>query len=645
MTLACGRCRTKKVKCDFTHPVCKRCQQAKAECSYTGSATQLDLFHILKINETVEKLQHRIRGLEEELIRVHRARARRRQHEEEQLAQYPQWNMSLTQDGLRIDTNIMSMHGLYHILFAGHVTAAAAAAAAASYTDEANGKRETTSSRELLWKSGYKSFPLYCTWDGPRQEHEGNADGSSNNGNMSSASSTISSYSSECHSPATESAQSSAPSTPIPSSSSIDHVPRDILHALVVVYDKCFLCFTSPRPHGSILKRFQRDELDPFLANTIFAWAARHATICHNLFPGQDPSQIGEKFFIRAKDLLMERFMTSDVDTVHGLLVMHNYVIGKAGEKHDSEAYMYLGLALRMCFDLGLHRQDAGLDPIELERNRRCFWSCFFFETLCSLNTDKPAPPDDVFDVPFPSPLPHELNTPIQWRVEFMGRRFEIIRIYHSLTSLQAVDAASIEQIGRQAQRWYDSLPSYFRFDADDPLWKTPIKGRTWLREFGCLKLNLEYNHLLCQIHSVLRFHGWSADAKRACRTAADTIVDLMGCWATALPDGWCHVSLEPPTVAVMVYSHFLSDAHVRQRLRRLVQILQASPMHHRRHVMGLLERIHSFLLAPPTTFPSAYQTAPASRVVGEAHHMQQTITDRYPTDSYYSYDWDWFAN
>lgn len=618
-----------------------------AECSYTGSATQLDLFHILKINETAEKLHDRIRGLEEELKRVRHARARRRQHEQEQQIQYPQWNMSLTPDGLRIDTNILSMHGLHRILFAGHVSAAAAATnAAASLTNnDTNGKRETTRSRELLWKSGYKSFPLYCTWDGPRPEQDGSITASDSS--TSSVSSIRSStHSSEGHSPA-ESAQSSPPATPIPSSSTIEHVPRDVLQALVVVYDKCFLCFTSPRPHGSILKRFQRDDLDPFLGNAIFAWAARHATICHHLFPGQDPSQIGEKFFIRAKDLLMDRFTTSHIDTVHGLIVMHNYVIGKTGEKHDSEAYMYLGLALRMCFDLGLHRQDASLDAVDRERNRRYFWSCFFFEALCSLNTDKPAPPDDVFDIPFPAPLPHELGTPIQWRVEFMSRRFEIIRIYHSLTSVQAVDAASIAQIAAQAQQWYTRLPSYFCFSADDALWQTPIKGSAWLRAFGCLKLNLEYNHLLCQVHSVLRFHdGWSADARKACLAAADTVVDLMGCWATALPDGWCHVSLEPPTVAVMVYAHFLSDPHVRQRLGRLIQILQASPMHHRRHVMGLIERIHSFLLAPPTTFPSAYQTAPASRAVNEAHRMDPNqIMDRYPADSYYSYDYDWFAN
>ncbi|KAI9316405.1 hypothetical protein BX666DRAFT_1950302 [Dichotomocladium elegans] len=29
MTMACERCRSKKVKCDFTHPSCSRCQQAK----------------------------------------------------------------------------------------------------------------------------------------------------------------------------------------------------------------------------------------------------------------------------------------------------------------------------------------------------------------------------------------------------------------------------------------------------------------------------------------------------------------------------------------------------------------------------------------------------------------------------------------
>ncbi|KAI8143588.1 fungal-specific transcription factor domain-containing protein [Fennellomyces sp. T-0311] len=534
-----------------------------ATCSYAGSSTQLDLFNLIQVNEAVDLLQKRVRSLESDLQQM---------REKETSSPQPllrgsseqRWALSLTPHGLRIDTNIISLHDLYHILTSNFIPPAVPSSRDDLVIVEAK-----------LWKSEYKTFPLYSTWESP-------------------------------------------PTQPLQLDYPEEHsVPKQTLDRLIGVYQECFICLSEPWNDNTLSHRYFRGDLDPLLANIIFAWSARHGAIYHGLFPGQDPNLVGEPFFNKAKALLKERFTNSSLDTVHALLVMHNYVIGKTGHERnqaESEAYMYLGLAIRMCLDLKMHRESQDI-PIQRERNRRFFWLAYFLETLCTLNIGKPLSlQDDHFlNLGYPAPLNHEIG-PIRWRVEFMSQRFRIIRIYRRLMALttaakeqQPLSLQTITALDKQIKDWYAALEPHFRYNPHDPKWKH-INAATWMRDMGCLKLNVEHHYTLMQLYSLFLSSSPATGAamnllaRQISRSSADNIVDLIECWTSALPkEAWCHFALEPVMVVTRVYMHLCQEGGaevqvMKGRMERIASILAASPIQHQRPVRTILETIRGFV-------------------------------------------------
>ncbi|KAI7852268.1 hypothetical protein BDC45DRAFT_513878 [Circinella umbellata] len=612
MTLACGRCRAKKVKCDFAHPVCLRCQKANATCSYAGSPTQLDLFNLIQVNETVNLLQKRVRSLEIKLQSIHenKEQSELRGKSEE----HSQWNLTLTNQGLRIDTDIVSMDDLYHLFNSNLISPTPS-----SPCDEMiviNAK---------LWKSEYKTFPLYNIWEGgspslasssiPQHHHYGDNITSDNynehhhhhDRNRQQFDSNNDSnlfYPHQCqHSPSLLDVEGS------------QHVPQFVLDRLMGVYQECFICLNEPWYDDTLSHRYFNEELDPLLANAIFAWSARHGAIYHGLFQGQDPNLVGEPFFEKTKELLKDRFTTSDIDTVHALLIIHNYVMGKTGidrDQAESEAYMYLGLAIRMTLDLKMNK-EVETTPVEKERNRRFYWLAYFLETLCTLNIGKPMSlPDDDNNsstVEFPAPLNHEVG-PIRWRVEFMSQRFRVIRIYRRLMELttvalekQSLSLQAINALEKQVKDWYAGLELHFQYDPHDPKWKTANQA-TWMRDLGCLKLNIEYHYTMMQIYSLVLESSsagtpLNASALEISRSSADKILELIESWSISLPkEAWCYFAVEPVMVTVRLYTQLIEERDedslvIKGGMKRIADILEDSPVIHSHMVRKILDTIY----------------------------------------------------
>ncbi|CAO3701889.1 unnamed protein product [Rhizopus microsporus] len=597
MTMACERCRSKKVKCDFANPQCARCQQAKAECSYDGSATQIDLFNLLKLNETVDSLQKRVQSIETDMKKVcdntqYVADQLKNNKKDSKSKETPscshnallttannnntRWSLSLTPRGLRIDTNIISFHDLYDILLSGisqyelhqHDTVDSSSQSSSS-TDTA-----TVAKKKPLWKSRLKTFPLYSSWE-------------------------------PCQRP-----------DPLSSQLNDYQLSKKTMDEMINIYNTCFLCLPCPNPNDSIATRYARGTLDPLLANAVFAWTARHAAIYHNLFPGQDPNQVGEPFFIKARSLIKERFMQTSVDTMHSLLIMYIYAIGIPIENKaevESEAYIYLGLAIRMCLDLKMNQESTSEDKYEQERYRRYFWVLYFLETLGTIHTDKPfsLPPKNMITVKFPTVMEHEESIPeAKYRVEFMIHRFKSVRIFRDIIHKTAEEKPllyHVSAIDKELQTWYNQLPGYFKYepgDRDRRQWDT-----TSFKEQACIKLNFEYNFLLCQLYGLF-FSKQSENepstievlSRDKCLKAARTTIELLECW-NQLKQDWCHFSLENLMMVTNLYGTIVSQPDdseretAKENLEKIARILAASPVRHHKYVNSLVNCIKNIFL------------------------------------------------
>ena len=578
----------------------------------------MDLFNLVKLNETVDVLQKRVQSIETDIKDVcnntqyvaNQVRASEKEEfttmqkvlppsPQHTIRRNPtstnlmngfmttmntQWQLSLTQKGLRIDTNIASLHDLYDILLSGvsqfdlsggcmhenHLDSASSqSSSSTNTTDIHRPDTATVLKKKPLWKSRLKTFPLYSSWEPERNQE----DASSQDG--------------------------------------IVHDQRIMQH-MINIYRECFLCLPCIDPSNSIAVRYENGTLDPLLANSVFAWTARHAAIYHNLFPGKDPNQVGKPFFTKAKELLKERFMKTSVDTMHSLIIMYIYAIGIPGGQKaevESEAYIYLGLAIRMCLDLKMHQESKSDNPYEQEKHRRFFWVTYFLETLGSIHSDKPfsLPPKNVITVSFPTLMEHEKTGEARYRVQFMIQRFKITRIYRNIIYKTAEEKPLLSQISaidKELENWYSNLPTYMKYEQGD------IHKRQWdstsFREQACIKLNLEYNFQLCQLYGL--FFSKSIEdeeqpstievlSREICLKAARSTIELLECWVQ-MRQLWCHFSLENLMMTTMIYGNILNQPNdpkreeAKSNLEKMAHILMSAPVRHHKYVLTLVKRI-----------------------------------------------------
>lgn len=496
-----------------------------------------------------------------------------------------QWQLSLTPKGLRIDTNIVSLHALYDILLSGvsrfdltgnncihdHNLETSSQSSSSTTTESSRPDTATILKKKPLWRSRLKTFPLYSSWESENKHH----------------------------------------------TESKTEIVQDegTLRKLVKIFCGCFLCLPCPDPTNSIYSRYNSGTLDPLLANAVFAWTARHAAIYHDLFPGKDPNQVGKPFFLKAKELIKERFMQTSIDTMHSLIIMYIYAIGIPSEHKaevESEAYIYLGLAIRMCLDLKMHQESKSTNPYEQEQHRRYFWVTYFLETLGSIHSDKPfsLPPKIMITVNFPTILDHESTGEAKYRVEFMIQRFKATRIYRSIIYKTAEEKPLLSQISaidKELDFWYTALPPYLKYETGD-LYKRKWDS-TSFREQSCIKLNFEYNFQLCQLYGLFYSKSSSEQpstidvlARDVCLKAARNTVELLECWVQ-LKQRWCHFSLENLMITTIVYGNILSQPNdpehelAKKNLEKMAKILLSAPVRHHKYVLTLVNRIKAIFL------------------------------------------------
>lgn len=147
---------------------------------------------------------------------------------------------------------------------------------------------------------------------------------------------------------------------------------RDLYSSFPIVPPSYF--FRQLETNGSFIT--------PLLLNAIYARIARFA-----------PSHLGisspEVFYYRAQRLIEDFLDVPRVSTVIALCHLSLYDPVPRGSRthgtHHCRAWMYSGMAYRMCFELGLNTQhniNKSLSEDEIELRRRVFWNSYILDKL-----------------------------------------------------------------------------------------------------------------------------------------------------------------------------------------------------------------------------------------------------------------------
>ncbi|CAG8484055.1 9397_t:CDS:2 [Ambispora leptoticha] len=163
---------------------------------------------------------------------------------------------------------------------------------------------------------------------------------------------------------------------------------------------------------ATFLRRLEENKVSPFL---IFALCAASARFSDR--PGiiRTPrSEAGEEYAEFASEMILDSFDEPTVEHCQALLLMawHHY-----GCKRGPRSWMYVGLAIRMAQELGLHKEFEGpalgssqkIDSeaafIDREVRRRTFWSCFVVDRFAACALGRPALIDEA-DIEIRLPIP-----------------------------------------------------------------------------------------------------------------------------------------------------------------------------------------------------------------------------------------------
>ncbi|ORX60549.1 hypothetical protein DM01DRAFT_1404798 [Hesseltinella vesiculosa] len=568
---------------------CERCS-LKVPCSYAGSSTQIDIYKLQHLADSSDHIHQKVDALEQRMEAMQSSLQALLHHLQPA-------SHSSSSEGVRIrpltrkdDSPLASSPTSCTIQPASPSHSPSSASPIKRRLPAAWDDPIVLTKGHPLYQSKGAFFPLYSAWE-----------------------------SSCTHTQQRASTDNDTPSARPPS------LPLPLLNRLLHHYAECFLCFPLPD-----IERFLSDcrvtlaQQDQqvgderlLLVYALLAWSSRHAAIYHGLFQGQDPNTVGEPYFVAANHHLARCFLHPTFGTVHGLLLMYIYSIGKTGPSRleaSRAAYVYLGLAIRMSMDLGLHQPSPVLETSQqLEKRRRLYAAIEFMETLCGTHSEKPMmlPTSDIVTIGAPTPMAHETGEH-RYRVEFTIHRHEISQIERRiratlLPSTRPLHLATITTFEQKIKQWYQALPAYFQYQPD--------ARRSWqsssFREQACLKLTFEYHSLLCQLYSLFlpradvhppqkpQLSFIALLSLRICVDAADAMTELLGCWSQ-LQQPWCHFTLGTLVMACAVYSNYqLHDASVKtvaatkEKLLTIRHFLQSSPIQHHKHVKALMDRIH----------------------------------------------------
>ncbi|ORX55740.1 hypothetical protein DM01DRAFT_1304334 [Hesseltinella vesiculosa] len=644
-SLACIRCRKKKVKCDFMQPSCGRCDGAGLPCSYATPPKRVDGRAFDQIGYNVDDLKERMQRMQSDLVMmksnlrpfsddnlggptIHKHPAHSSgtvpDPQQQQLTAPNQqpvtWKLSLSPSGLRIDTNIASVAELYRILLNGisqlnisgdspanlfSMDALREATAPKSPSPSSASMQHASRSRPGL-------LPAAGDVDDEMTQDEHTNPGQRVSGSHPKSSSRMWEVD---ESEARWIMKEHYPSLKPPGRDDTTTMMEDqeaLNHLVCHTYHNCFLsyqiadvpafvqCYSNP----------QHSDYDPLLANSIYAWTSKHACIYHGSCPDKNPAVMGETYFKHARQLLKKRFDISNHNTIHALINLYMYQLAC---ERSSLAYLYIGLAIRMAQDLKFHKKEfMPADPVQREANKRLWWSAYWLDLCAALDSNRPTMVDDKdCDLEYPTRLPCE-DDEAGYRIAFtvhsiklMKVRKDIAKYLPSEQSGQSLLSA-ISRFENALTTWLQELPMDLRFfdEATEPFQPTGS-----FRDVAILLLHIHYQTTWIMLHKFFlpkKDHTATPVALLSlniCTKAANLITRMLSLYSQHLP--MCQFADTLDGIFASVSIHQVNAIATEDQVAKIVaqrNLIHTSTLLRRSHlvymdkVLAILDSIDAFL-------------------------------------------------
>ncbi|KAI7890166.1 fungal-specific transcription factor domain-containing protein [Mucor mucedo] len=627
-SLACIRCRKKKVKCDFVQPTCGRCAIAGLPCSYATPPRRVDGHAFDQLGNHVEELKERMQKMQNELAmmkhNLHPFPPANVSHEDDcsnqstplmtsdngNMAltstsgvseQSVTWKLSLSPSGLRIDTNIASVADLYRILLNG--------------ISQLNINNDSTTSLFNPESSSSSSNTIHNAFTSRDRRQQSNtptsaaASAAAGNRRVNSGGGNYLDNDSEKSGRLWEVDEVEARKIQQEKKSTEDVLPKEVLDKLMhSCYNTCFLAYQIVDKDAFINQYLSEEGLDPLLANSINAWVSKHGCIYHNINGPVINTSMGEVYFKNARQLLKKCFDISSPTTIHALLNLYMYQLSS---ERSSLAYLYIGLAIRMAQDLKFHKKEhMSADLNQRETNKRLWWSAYWLDLCAALESNRPTMVDDKdCDLDYPVRLDHE-DDETGYRIHFAVYSIKLMRIRKDITkhlpSEQSGQSllSAISRLENALTNWLGELPLDLHFDDNS----NAFQKTGSFRDEACLILNIQYQTTWIMLHKFfLPKQDQTATpvallSLNICTKSASLITRMLSIYASNL--NWCQFFYAMDGIIASVTIHQVNALSSEKEVSYLAQrnliitasVLKKSPLMYMVKVCEIIESIEGFL-------------------------------------------------
>ncbi|PTB62102.1 FAD/NAD(P)-binding domain-containing protein [Trichoderma citrinoviride] len=251
------------------------------------------------------------------------------------------------------------------------------------------------------------------------------------------------------------------------------------------------------------------------ILNMICALAAAHSRQRHG-----DSDTTSRKYYNTAMQLMQPNLLSDwKIEKVQALLLGARYL---QSSSYSDECWTVLGVAIRIAYDLELHRppDPEQFDCIEQEVRKRVWYACFGLDKLLSMIYGRPAATSTAtFLTPLPEDLdddcirPNRLLFPSVQTTSSMSFFLQVSKLYRILESTTV--------LGDQP-----ALADLVRLDEEFESWQAEVPNRLRIREAGlrrnetALILALRANMVCILIHRQSLVSGLSALSSMPSSTA-----------------------------------------------------------------------------------------------------------------------------
>lgn len=254
--------------------------------------------------------------------------------------------------------------------------------------------------------------------------------------------------------------------------------------------------------------------ITPLLLNVIYAHASKRSS---------PQAAEDEVYYHRARKLMDDFLDVPRISTVIALIYLALY---EPGQHRSSRAWMYSGMAIRMCFELGLHTShySSQMSQCDIELRKRVLWACFVMDKLESCTMERPwmlAAKAIAIDLPIA--LPEDtvgervLLEAFNQLCKLMMLVEKVIRFFtYEVQALWTVhEENQILQFLDTLYRWREMLPAELRWTENE------IPPMAAIVNLHLLCHDLELSLIMCCKQNEHR------DRRRTLANAITTIVSL----------------------------------------------------------------------------------------------------------------------